>query len=141
MASTLQGVTAPQSLFNSDLFHLRAGVPAERAIEEASTFLASAKDLARVLQDTVGGDVAYAAMCMIDLAKGLIDATLSGAMAANQGQTEAADRRQLDVLERVLRLADEGVLLINPEASELAADDARQFLEWAQRKTSKGGAA
>lgn len=141
MASTLQGVTAPQSLFNSDLFHLRAGIPAERAIEEASTFLASAKDLTRVLQDTVGGDVAYAAMCMIGLAKGLLDATLSGAMKANHGQAEAADRQQLDVLERILRFTDENVLLINPEADDLAANDARQFLEWAQRKTTKGGAA
>lgn len=141
MASTLQGVTAPQSLFNSDLFHLRAGVPAVLALEEASTFLASAKDLARVLQDTVGGDVAYAAMCMVDLAKGLIDATLSGCMERNQGQEEATDRWQRDVLERISRFADEGVLLINPEASEVAADDARQFLEWAKRMTTKGGAA
>lgn len=141
MASSLQGVTAPQSLFNSDLFHIRAGVPAEFALEEASTFLASARDLARTMQDTVGGDVGYAAMRMIEMAKGLIDATLSGSIKENQGLAEAADRRQLDVLERILRFTGEGVLLINPEASELAADDARQFLEWAQRKTMKGGAA
>lgn len=140
MASTLQGVTAPISLFNSDLFHLRAGIPAELALEEASTFLASARDLARSMQDTVGGDTAYAAMRMIELAKGLIDATLSGAMVENQGHAEAVDRRQLDVLERILRFSDEGVLQINPDANELAADDAHQFLEWAKRKTAKGGA-
>ena len=62
-------------------------------------------------------------------------------MEKNHGQAEAADRRQLDLLERLVRFADEGVLLINPDADELAADEARQFLAWAQRKTRKGGAA
>ena len=62
-------------------------------------------------------------------------------MEKNHGQAEAADRRLLDLLERLVRFADEGVLLINPDADELAGDEARQFLEWAQRKTRKGGAA
>jgi hypothetical protein len=141
MASTLQGVTAKKSLFCSDLFHLRAGVPAELALMEASTFLASAEDLARTLQDTVGGDIAYAAVCMIDLAKGLIDGTLSGSMEKNHGQAEAADRRHLAVLDRIVRFAGENVLMINPEVDELVVNEARQFLDWAQRRMTEGDAA
>lgn len=141
MASTLQGVTAPKSLFHSDLCHIRAGIPAEEALQEASTFLASARNIAWAIQSENHSDLPYAAVCMIDLAKGLIDATLSGSIEKNQGQEEASDRGQLDVLERLVRFADEGVLLINPDADELGADEARLFLEWAQRKTAKGGAA
>ena len=142
MASTLQGVTAPESLFHSDLCQIRAGIPAEEALQEASTFLASARNIAWAIQSENHSDLPYAAVCMIDLAKGLIDATLSGSMETNQGQEEASDRRQLDVdvLERLVRFADEGVLLINPDADELATDELRLFLEWAQRKTTKGGA-
>lgn len=84
-ASSLQSVTTSKALFNSNLFYLRAGTPAEQALQEASTFLASAKDIVCVLQNQNQSDLPYALAQLVEMAKVLIDATLSGAMKSEGG--------------------------------------------------------
>ena len=120
--------------YNSErdcLFSVRAGVPADDALDMASCLLDAASATVRQFDEAGIGPSAYAAEQLIVQAKALIDA-----LAPDAAGDDPADRRFADVLERIGRLFDEGACIVNPDADALAAKDAADFLAWigAQRQ-------
>lgn len=117
------------------LFSVRAGIPADDALEMASCFLDAARSVAQRLVEDSGGASAYAAEQLITQAKALIDALLLDTSGDDSGA-----RQSSAVLERIGELFDGLSLIVNPEISASAAKEASQFIEWV-RDQRQGGAA
>ena len=141
MANVIHGITASEKFLTcnaqqTELFSVNPDVPVVDALEMSSCFLGDALT-AMVLTE----NPSYAAQRCIELARAVINAILRGGIEQPVSVgLETADRRQRDVIERLAQLSREGALIVNPAADSLAANDARQFIEWTVRE-AKGGAA
>lgn len=58
------------------LFSVRAGIPANDALEQASSFLAAAGSTVYQVAEKVGGESAYAAGYLVEMAKAIVDAAI-----------------------------------------------------------------
>lgn len=58
------------------LFSVRAGIPADDALEQASCFLAAARTTVYQVAEKVGSESVYGAGYLVEMAKALVDAAI-----------------------------------------------------------------
>jgi len=132
--NTQPGTTAALDFFScspgqQNLFTVRSGVSTEAALSTASCFL----DLARDCAFEGEGNLSNAAAYLIEMAKAVIDSLVDGV------DSQPVDRARAHVFEHLTALHENGVLIINPQATKHEVDDAQGFLDWAGQQV-KGGA-
>jgi len=75
-------MTGAHAFFNCSpdvkLFDVRAAVPTDEALETASVFLSSARSLAYLVASECDDDKAFALAHLIEMAKGIVDASILG---------------------------------------------------------------
>ena len=71
-----------------------------------------------------------AAFHMVEMAKAAIDAVGDGEPANKPSANAAEESQWRGVIKLMAHLFDEGVFIVNPDAAELAAEDAERFMAW-----------
>ena len=111
------------------LFAVRAGVPADGALEAASNFLDVARDCAYQCE----GNFSNAAAYLIEMAKAVVDSLVRGT------ESRPNDAETAFVFEHLTALHKKGVLIINPASGAIEREDAKGFLQWTSQQ-AEGGA-
>ena len=132
MASILQGVTTSTPFLSCNraqtpLFSVNPGVPIDDALSMASCLL----DVALCALDGINErSPVGAAFHMVEMAKAAIDAVGDGEPANKPSANAAEESQWRGVIKLMAHLFDEGVFIVNPDAAELAAEDAERFMAW-----------
>ncbi len=130
--SILQGVTTSTPFLSCNraqtpLFSVNPGVPIDDALSMASCLL----DVALCALDGINErSPVGAAFHMVEMAKAAIDAVGDGEPANKPSANAAEESQWRGVIKLMAHLFDEGVFIVNPDAAELAAEDAERFMAW-----------
>ena len=139
--SILQGVTTSTPFLSCNraqtpLFSVNPGVPIDDALSMASCLL----DVALCALDGINErSPVGAAFHMVEMAKAAIDAVGDGEPANKPSANAAEESQWRGVIKRMAHLFDEGVFIVNPDAAELAAEDAERFMAWVNAQRIGGG--
>ena len=139
--SILQGVTTSTPFLSCNraqtpLFSVNPGVPIDDALSMASCLL----DVALCALDGINErSPVGAAFHMVEMAKAAIDAVGDGEPANKPSANAAEESQWRGVIKLMAHLFDEGVFIVNPDAAELAAEDAERFMAWVNAQRIGGG--